>query len=151
MEQLEAAYRASRIEVPFTHNENGQRSQSWSTDYGNVGEAVNMYDLDSCPGGFSCTNINSGFNVVRNYHQWFANYSFTQPNYFPEVEGGYFTPWGASFYDDCIAEHDPQFPDVFYKNNIGQGTTLQSLYMAWGGIKLGMKTFIISCESFRCP
>lgn len=40
---------------------------------------------------------------------------------------------GGSFYDDCIAEYDPQFPDVFYKNNIGQRTTLQSLYMAWGG------------------
>lgn len=37
MKQLEAAYRASGIEVPFTHNEKGQCSQSWSTDYGNAG------------------------------------------------------------------------------------------------------------------
>ncbi len=133
MEQLESAYRAAGITVPLTHNEKGQRSQSWSTDYENVGGAVNMYGLDSYPGGLSCTNINSGFNVVRNYYQWFANYSYTQPNYFAEFEGGYFTPWGGSFYDDCLAEHDPDFPDVYYKNNIGQRTTLQNLYMAWGG------------------
>lgn len=75
-------------------------------------------DLESpgYPGGLSCTNPNSGFNVVRNYYQWFSNYSFTQPNYFPEFEGGYFTPWGGSFYDDCQSEHDPAFADVYYKN-----------------------------------
>jgi hypothetical protein len=96
MERLESAYRAAGITVPFTHNEKGQRCQSWSTDYGNVGGAVNMYGLDSYPGGFSCTNVNSGFNVVRNYYQWFANYSFAQPNYFTKFEGGYFTPWVAA-------------------------------------------------------
>lgn len=133
MEQLEAAFRAAGITVPFTHNEKGQRSQSWSTDYEDVGGAVNMYGLDSYPGGLSCTNINTGFNVVRNYFQWFSNYSYTQPNYLAEFEGGFFTPWGGKFYDDCLAEHDPAFADVYYKNNIGQRVTLQNLYMAWGG------------------
>lgn len=51
MEQLEAAYRAAGITVPFTHNEKGERSISWSTDYENVGGAVNVYGLDSYPGG----------------------------------------------------------------------------------------------------
>ncbi|KAJ8059632.1 hypothetical protein OCU04_011284 [Sclerotinia nivalis] len=137
MEQLEAAFRAAGITVPFSHNEKGQRSQSWSTDYENVGGAVNVYGLDSYPGGLSCTNPNSGFSVVRNYYQWFSNYSYTQPSYFPEFEGGYFTPWGGSFYDECQSELDPAFPDVYYKNNIGQRTTLMSLYMAWGGTNWG--------------
>ncbi|CZR54668.1 probable beta-galactosidase C [Phialocephala subalpina] len=137
MEQIEAAFRAAGITVPFSHNEKGERSQSWSTDYENVGGAVNVYGLDSYPGGLSCTNVNSGFNLVRNYYQWFANYSYTQPNYFPEFEGGYFTPWGGNFYDSCLAEHDPAFADVYYKNNIGQRTTLLSLYMAWGGTNWG--------------
>ncbi|KAM3072646.1 hypothetical protein ACMFMF_006983 [Clarireedia jacksonii] len=137
MEQLEAAYRAAGITVPLSHNEKGQRSISWSTDYQNVGGAVNVYGLDSYPGGLSCTNPDSGFNLVRNYYQWFSNYSYTQPNYFPEFEGGYFTPWGGSFYDDCESELDPAFADVYYKNNIGQRTTLLSLYMAWGGTNWG--------------
>jgi hypothetical protein len=137
MEQVESAFRNAGIVVPSTSNEKGERSQSWSTDYQNVGGAVNIYGLDSYPGGLSCANPNSGFNVVRNYYQWFQNYSFTQPEYFPEFEGGYFTPWGGNFYDTCTSELSPQFADVYYKNNIGQRTTLQSLYMAFGGTNWG--------------
>jgi len=77
MEQIEAAFRAAGITVPFTHNEKGERSISWSTDYEDVGGAVNVYGLDSYPGGPSCTNPKSGFKVVRNYFQCFSNYSFT--------------------------------------------------------------------------
>ncbi|KAK0124585.1 hypothetical protein ONS95_009534 [Cadophora gregata] len=137
MEQIKKAFLDAGITVPSTHNEKGMRSQSWSTDYQNVGGAVNIYALDSYPGGFSCTNINTGFNLVRNYYQWFQNYSYTQPEYLAEFEAGYFTPWGGSFYDDCAAEHDPVFADVYYKNNIGQRITLLSLYMAWGGTNWG--------------
>ena len=137
MEQIEAAFRSAGVTVPFTSNEKGERSMSWSTDYENVGGAVNVYGLDSYPGGITCTNPNSGFSVVRNYFQWFSNYSYTQPSFFPEFEGGYFTPWGGSFYDACTAEHDPAFADIYYKNNIGQRTTMQNLYMAWGGTNWG--------------
>lgn len=55
MEQLKTAFRAAGITVPLTHNEKGMRSMSWSTDYQDVGGAVNMYGLDSYPGGLSCT------------------------------------------------------------------------------------------------
>ncbi|RDW84730.1 glycoside hydrolase family 35 protein [Coleophoma cylindrospora] len=138
MEQIEAAFIAAGVTVPSTHNEKGQRSMSWSTDYLNVGGAVNVYGLDSYPGGLSCTNPNSGFNVVRNYYQWFQNYSYTQPEYFPEFQGGYFTAWGdPNFYDDCVSTLSPEFADVYYKNNIGQRTTLMSLYMAFGGTNWG--------------
>lgn len=133
MKQIEAAFLEAGITVPSTHNEKGQRGMSWSTDYQNVGGAVNIYGLDSYPGGTSCTNINSGYNVVRNYFQWFLNASYTQPSYFPEFEGGWFSAWGGVFYDDCLSIQSPEFADIFYKNNIGQRTTLQSLYMAWGG------------------
>ncbi|GAB7355385.1 hypothetical protein MBLNU459_g5906t1 [Dothideomycetes sp. NU459] len=139
MEQVEKVLRDAGIVVPFTSNEKGQRSRSWSTDYENVGGAVNLYGLDSYPGGFTCgsSGVNSGFNVIRNYYQWFQNNSFTQPEFLPEFEGGYFTPWGGSFYDDCVAEHDPAFADVFYKNNLGQRVSMMNLYMAWGGTNWG--------------
>lgn len=87
MEQIENATRNSGVVIPFSSNEKGERSESWSTDYEDVGGAVNVYGLDSYPGGLSCTNINSGFNVVRNYYQWFQNYSYTQPEFLPEFEG----------------------------------------------------------------
>ncbi|TIA26722.1 hypothetical protein D6C81_00485 [Aureobasidium pullulans] len=95
MEQLEKVAVDSGIVVPLTHNEKGQRGQSWSTDYQDVGGSVNIYGLDSYPGGLSCTNINSGFNLVRNYYQWFQNYSYTQPEYWPEFEAGFYQPWAG--------------------------------------------------------
>ncbi|KAK4555167.1 hypothetical protein LTR86_007933 [Recurvomyces mirabilis] len=137
MEALENATRAAGITVPLMHNEKGERSQSWSTDYQDVGGAVNVYGLDSYPGGLSCTNINSGFQVVRNYYQWFQNYSYSQPEFLPEFEAGYILGWGTYFADQCLAEHDPAFADVYYKNNIGQKVTMQSLYMAFGGTNWG--------------
>lgn len=47
MEQLEAAFRDAGVVVPFSHNEKGERSESWSTDYEDVGGAVNVYGLVS--------------------------------------------------------------------------------------------------------
>ncbi|EME79049.1 glycoside hydrolase family 35 protein [Pseudocercospora fijiensis CIRAD86] len=137
MEQVESASRDVGIEVPLYSNEKGMRSQSWSTDYQDVGGSVNIYGLDSYPGSLSCTNPDAGFKVVRTYYQWFQNYSFSQPSLMPEFEAGYFQPWGGSFYDSCTAMHDPQFADVYYKTNIGQRTTMQSLYLAFGGTNWG--------------
>jgi len=42
MEQLEAAFRAAGITVPLSSNEKGQRSESWSTDYQNVGKYTRL-------------------------------------------------------------------------------------------------------------
>ncbi|OCL15181.1 glycoside hydrolase family 35 protein [Glonium stellatum] len=148
MEQIEAAFRDAGMIVPSTHNEKGMRSESWSTDYQNVGGAVNIYGLDSYPGGLSCKNINSGFNIVRTFYQWFQNYSFTQPEYIPEYEAGYFQPWGGYFYDQCLAEHDPAFADVYYKTVIGQRVTLLSLYMAFGGTNWGQSAAPVVYTSY---
>jgi hypothetical protein len=137
MEQIEQQMRDIGIVVPTSSNEKGMRGQSWSVDYEDVGGSVNLYGLDSYPGGLSCTNVNSGFNVLRTYYQWFQNYSYTQPEFFPEFQGGWFSAWGGEFYDTCLSEHDPAFPDVFYKNNIAQRTTLLNIYMMFGGTNWG--------------
>ncbi|KAJ5321106.1 Glycoside hydrolase family 35 [Penicillium atrosanguineum] len=137
MEQIAAAFSEAGVVVPSTHNEKGMRSMSWSTDYEDVGGAVSVYGLDSYPGGLSCTNPDSGFNLVRTYYQWFQNYSYTQPEYLAEFEGGWFQPWGGYFYDQCAAEQSPEFADVYYKNNVGSKVTLQSLYMSFGGTNWG--------------
>ncbi|PSN60780.1 hypothetical protein BS50DRAFT_578950 [Corynespora cassiicola Philippines] len=137
MEQLKTAFRDAGIIVPLSHNEKGFRSKSWSTDYNNVGGAVNIYGLDSYPGGMSCTNLDTGFNLPRTYHQWFQEVSFTQPEYLPEFEGGWFQPWAGFFYDQCLAEQSPEFADVFYKGMVGQRVTLLNLYMAFGGTNWG--------------
>ncbi|KAF2476740.1 uncharacterized protein BDR25DRAFT_375819 [Lindgomyces ingoldianus] len=137
MEQLKTAFRAAGIIVPLSSNEKGMRSKSWSTDYNNVGGTVDVYGLDSYPGGLSCTNPDSGFNLPRTYYQWFQEVSFTQPESIPEFEGGWFQPWGGYFYDQCQAEKSPEFADVYYKGVIGQRITLLNLYMAFGGTNWG--------------
>lgn len=45
MEQLKKAYRDAGIVVPLMHNEKGMRSQSWSTDYLNVGGAGTFHQI----------------------------------------------------------------------------------------------------------
>ncbi|EFQ85763.1 hypothetical protein PTT_19185 [Pyrenophora teres f. teres 0-1] len=137
MEQLKTAFKDAGIVVPLTHNEKGFRSKSWSTDYNNVGGAINIYGLDSYPGGMSCTNPDTGFNLPRTYYQWFQDVSPTQPEYLPEFEGGWFQPWGGYFFDQCQAEQSPEFADVFYKGLIGQRASLLNLYMAYGGTNWG--------------
>ncbi|KAE8152120.1 putative beta-galactosidase [Aspergillus avenaceus] len=137
MKQIAEAFEEVGIVVPSSHNEKGMRAVSWSTDYKDVGGAVNVYGLDSYPGSLSCTNPDSGFNLVRTYYQWFRDYSPTQPEYLPEFEGGWFQPWGGAFYDTCAAELSPEFADVYYKNNVGSRVTLQNIYMVFGGTNWG--------------
>src|SRR3569833_3232885 len=109
MQQIEAAFKEAGIVVPSSSNEKGTRSQSWSTDYQNVGGAVDLYGLDSYPGGLSCTNPNTGFQIPKTYHQWFSNYSFTQPSFLPEFEAGWFSGWGSdTFYDQVRGPGAPR-------------------------------------------
>ncbi|KAK7188532.1 hypothetical protein DPSP01_005498 [Paraphaeosphaeria sporulosa] len=137
MIQIEDAFKEAGLIVPTSHNEKGFRSKSWSSEYNNVGGAVDIYGLDSYPGGMSCTNPNSGFNLPYTYYQWFHDVSPSQPQYLPEFEGGYFQPWGGYFYDTCQAEHSPEFADVFYKGIVAQRATLLNLYVAFGGTNWG--------------
>lgn len=137
MEQIKDAFEDAGIVVPSTHNEKGMRAVSWSSDYKDVGGSVDIYGLDSYPGGLDCGNPDSGFNLVRTYYQWFQNYSFTQPEYSPEFEGGWFQQWGGSFYDSCESELSSEFADVYYKNNVGSRMTLQNIYMTFGGTNWG--------------
>ncbi|CAG8313285.1 unnamed protein product [Penicillium nalgiovense] len=148
MEQIKAAFSDAGIIVPSSHNEKGMRSMSWSTDYQDVGGAVNIYGLDSYPGGLSCTNPNTGFNLVRTYYQWFQNYSSSQPEYLPEFEGGWFSAWGGSFYDQCSTELSPEFADVYYKNNIGSRVTLHNIYMVMGATSWGQSAAPVVYTSY---
>lgn len=88
MEQIQRASRDAGIVVPFNSNEKNFRGPSWTTDFEPVGDsAVDLYGLDDYPGALSCSDIEAGFHVEREYYQWFQNYSYTQPNFWPEFEG----------------------------------------------------------------
>jgi hypothetical protein len=59
------------------------------------------------------------------------------PIFTPEFQGGSFDPWGGPGYDNCRQLTGPDFENVFYKENIIDGATMQNFYMTYGGTSWG--------------
>ena len=59
------------------------------------------------------------------------------PVYLPEYQGGSFDGWGGAGFANCYTMTGPDFENVFYKNNIARGVTMQSNYMGVGGTNWG--------------
>ncbi|MBV9944677.1 MAG: beta-galactosidase [Solirubrobacterales bacterium] len=127
MAQLEQKIRADGITVPLTHNHCCGPS-TWATGPG----AVDLPGQDSYPQGFNCSNPT----------QWSAvpalpRFRDDAPIFTPEFQGGSFDPWGGPGYDKCRQLTGPDFEDVFYKENIADGATMQNFYMTYGGTSWG--------------
>ncbi len=123
MAELKAKARADGIDVPLTGNHNG-------VFQGGTG-AVEIPGYDQYPLGFDCSNT-STFATPKSYtHQPGV------PLLIPEFQGGSFDPWGGAGYDACYQLTGPAFMNVFYKNNLAQGVTIQSNYMTVGGTNWG--------------
>jgi beta-galactosidase GanA len=127
MEQLERQVRADGITVPLTHN-HCCGSSTWATGPG----AVDIPGQDSYPQGFDCSNPTrwSGVSSLPRFRD-------DAPIFTPEFQGGSFDPWGGPGYDNCRQLTGPDFENVFYKENIIGGATLQSFYMTYGGTSWG--------------
>ncbi len=126
MADLEAQAKADGITVPFTFNQ-CCGSQTFTSGLG----AVNISGTDNYPLGFNCADTSS-FGQPYGYPA-FPN----MPIYLPEYQGGSFDGWGGTGYDNCYTMTGPAFENVFYKNNIAQGVTMQSNYMGVGGTNWG--------------
>ncbi|GAB3978896.1 hypothetical protein GCM10029978_072830 [Actinoallomurus acanthiterrae] len=50
---------------------------------------------------------------------------------------GWFQTWGDKGYDGCRQTMGPPFQKVVYKHEVMQGTTIENLYMAYGGTNWG--------------
>ena len=127
MEQLERQARADGITVPLTHNHCCGPS-TWATGRG----AVDLPGQDSYPQGFDCSDPARWSRVVR-----LPRLRADVPIFAPEFQGGAFDPWGGPGYGRCRALTGPDFETVFYKENIIDGATLQSFYLAYGGTSWG--------------
>ncbi|GAA1950604.1 beta-galactosidase [Kitasatospora viridis] len=126
MSHLESSARAHGITVPFTGNHNG----AFATGTG----AVDIDGIDSYPQGFNCSNPQNWNNLpnVSQYHR-----AANQPIFTAEFQGGSFDPWGGPGYDKCRQLTGADFANVFYKNNMAVGATMQNLYMTVGGTSWG--------------
>jgi beta-galactosidase GanA len=123
---LEQQARSDGINVPFTFNQ-----CCGGPFYTSGTGAVNISGPDNYPLGFNCANP-TGFGQPYGYPTQTG-----EPLYLPEYQGGSFDGWGGSGYDNCYNLTGPSFENVFYKNNIAQGVTMQSNYMGVGGTNWG--------------
>jgi beta-galactosidase GanA len=127
MADLEQQATSDGIDVPFTFNQ-CCGAQTYTSGLG----AVNISGTDNYPLGFNCAN-------PANFGQPQSGYpSYTgEPVFLPEYQGGSFDGWGGAGYDDCYDMTGPDFENVYYKDNIIQGSTMQSYYMGVGGTNWG--------------
>ncbi|HKT05416.1 MAG TPA: beta-galactosidase [Rugosimonospora sp.] len=127
MAHTEQLVRGHGITVPFTHN-HCCGSSTWATGTG----AVDIPGQDSYPQGFNCSSP-TRWNAVSTL----PRFRDDSPVYTPEFQGGAFDPWGGPGYDNCRVLTGTDFENVFYKNNIAGGATMQSFYMTYGGTSWG--------------
>ena len=126
MQDLENQARSDGINVPLTFNI-CCGAETFTSGLG----AVNISGTDNYPLGFNCANTGS-------FGQPYGYPAFPgEPMYLPEFQGGSFDGWGGAGYDDCYTMTGPAFENVYYKNNIAQGVTMQSNYMGVGGTNWG--------------
>ena len=127
MAALEQQAAADGIDVPFTFNQ-CCGSQTFTSGTG----AVNISGTDNYPLGFDCANP-ANFGQPQSGYPGYAG----EPVFLPEYQGGSFDGWGGAGYADCYNMTGPDFENVYYKDNIIQGSTMQSYYMGVGGTNWG--------------
>jgi beta-galactosidase GanA len=126
MADLEQQATTDGIDVPFTFNQ-CCGAQTYTSGQG----AVNISGTDNYPLGFDCADTTS-------FGQPYGYPSYTgEPAYLPEFQGGSFDGWGGTGYANCYTMTGPDFENIYYKNNIAQGVTMQSNYMGVGGTNWG--------------
>jgi beta-galactosidase GanA len=129
MQDLENKMRADGIQVPLTGNDNA----TFLTGLG----ATDIAGFDIYPQGFDASNPTQWNPVPEWLESAHAGLPPNEPLYLPEFQGGSFDPWGGAGYPACYTLTGPDFENVFYKSLIGQGATMISYYMTYGGTSWG--------------
>ncbi|KAI9497041.1 beta galactosidase [Zychaea mexicana] len=134
MEMIKNKFKEDGMDVPTIFNDIGSPNGNWITGPG----SVDIYGWDSYPLGFDCANPtvwqNNRSTHWRDMHELLNP---DQPFALYEFQGGAFDPWGGPGYDACRQLVNEQYAKVYYKNNYGQGATIQNLYMTYGGTSWG--------------
>jgi beta-galactosidase len=142
MQDLQNKARADGITVPFSFNEITLGSTLYITGLG----AVQLPGFDSYPQGFNPSKPNQ-WGQVPNFD---ANQSLLQnsPLFSPEFGGGTTDIWGGPGYLNCYELTNSNYESVFYKSLVGQGLTMMSFYMTYGGTSWGWLPYSGRPDSF---
>ncbi|KAI9494124.1 glycoside hydrolase superfamily [Zychaea mexicana] len=158
MQFIKDTFHEDGIVVPLIHNDAGPRAgfvtglgsadiYGWGivssyfsfAMHGDLLKKMLFCSKDRYPVGFDCSNPER-WATAREAISWREFHEQTndnQPMAVYEFQGGAFDPWGGVGYDSCRQMVNEQFAKVYYKNNLAQGTTIQNLYMTYGGTSWG--------------
>ncbi|MFF5665160.1 beta-galactosidase [Streptomyces griseofuscus] len=141
MSHLYKKVRADGIDVPLFHNDKGRNGYWTPGSFDTGGEHGGwLYGFDGYPspsqtppdwGTFGPGGAKGG-----------ASASPATPGFVPEFGGGWFDPWGGSFYDgkgyaEARRSRDSAYERRFYLTNLANGITLHNVYMTFGGTSWG--------------
>ncbi|OIK26822.1 glycoside hydrolase family 35 protein [Streptomyces malaysiense] len=141
MSHLYKKVRADGIDVPLFHNDKGRNGYWTPGSFDTGGERGGwLYGFDGYPspsrtppdwGTFGPGGAKGG-----------SSASPTTPGFTPEFGGGWFDPWGGSFYDgkgyaEARRTRDSAYERRFYLTNLANGITLHNVYMTFGGTSWG--------------
>ncbi|ANS64993.1 beta-galactosidase [Streptomyces lincolnensis] len=141
MSHLYKKVRADGIDVPLFHNDKGRNGHWTPGSFDTGGEKGRwLYGFDGYPspsqvpadwGYFGTGGAKGG-----------ATASPRTPGFVPEFGGGWFDPWGGSWfrgkgYAESRRTRDAAYERRFYLTNLANGITLHNVYMTFGGTSWG--------------
>ncbi|MCL1632790.1 beta-galactosidase [Sporolactobacillus sp. CPB3-1] len=128
MQNIIDKVKADGIDVPTFHNQQDGPGSQWASGTG----APDMYAFDSYTKTLGNLKTNFG-----DAHKYAPN----SPIFVAELGNGWFDPWGGVGYDAMRQKFNADYQNVVYKNIIGEGATLLSYYMTYGGTSWGYLPF----------
>ena len=132
MEDLKSKVKADGIDVPTFHNDKSGPQGTWANGKG----APDMYAFDRYPG---IGNIGALPNTFEDPHT--KGWGAKSPIFLAELGNGWFDPWAGRGYDYWRNQRGTSSENIINKHIIGEGGTIISSYMTYGGTSWGYLPF----------
>lgn len=143
LQKYEDVCRQTGVVVQFSYNDITPPAAAGQFAYGKGVGSVEVYGQDSYPLGFGCGDPSYwpppgyGLGFPENYATLHAVQSPLSPMAILEYQGGAIDGWGGYGYDQCAILVDGSAERLLYLTAVEFVTTVQSIYMTYGGTNWG--------------
>ena len=132
MEDLKNKVKKDGITVPTFHNDKSGPQGTWASGKG----APDMYAFDRYPG---LGNVGALPNTFEDPHT--KGWGIKSPIFLAELGNGWFDPWAGKGYSYWREQRGTAAENIINKHIIGEGGTIISSYMTYGGTSWGYLPF----------